>query len=100
LFLEDTKSSDGEPVTIVNLDVVNKNFGLEIKAYKVGGIDLKSPIIGEMVGRCNESLKSYIEIIFYDNRKGKDNPVFTGRGTSAGVEINGDIDRLISALKL
>ncbi len=100
LFLEETKTPENESLTIVNLDVVNKHFGIDIKAHKVGGIDLKAPVIGEMVGRCNESLKSYIDIIFYDKQKGKDHPIFTGRGTSAGVEINGDIDKLISALKL
>jgi tocopherol cyclase len=100
LNLEETKTPDGEPLTIVNLDVINKHYRLAVKAHKVGGIDLKAPIIGEMIGRCNESLKSYIDLSFYSLKDGKDIPIFTGKGTSAGVEVNGDISKLISALKL
>lgn len=86
---------------IVYITTKHKRMYLDIKARRVGGYDLKAPLIGEMTGRCNESLRSTIQVTLYEyDKSGNKNIIYNGTGTGAGVEINGDMDKMIKDLKI
>lgn len=78
----------------VDLIVQSRRYELRISAEKIGGTDLKAPVAGNMSGRVHESLRSEVDTELRERRGGT--VLFAGRGTSAGIELHGDIDGLLS----
>lgn len=77
----------------VRLVISSKNFDLAVSGVKIGGTDLKAPLEGLMAGHVHESLKSEIEVKLTERMSG--GIVFSGKGTSAGIELHGDIQGLL-----
>jgi tocopherol cyclase len=80
--------------TKVSLITKSKHYELHIEAVKMGGYNLKAPVVGGMTGRCDESLTSTIDVSLYKTRKGNKELVFEEKGRNAGFEINGDMSKL------
>ncbi|MEM9919475.1 MAG: hypothetical protein AAF990_15335, partial [Bacteroidota bacterium] len=57
------------------------------------GSNLISPISGEMTGKVNESMQAKVEVAFYEN----DQLLYRGKGRNAGLEVAGDIDKLLTS---
>lgn len=72
----------------------NKKYTLEIDARKKGGITLKAPVSGRMVGNVRESLRSEAAVVLKEN--GATTPIYEGTGTTAGFEIHGEVPPPIS----
>lgn len=64
---------------------------LYVKATKGIGVDLKSPIAGEMTGKVNESLTATVHVKLEKNGE----VIFEDHGTNAGLEIAGDYEILL-----
>lgn len=78
----------------VELVLQTRRYTLRVTGVKIGGIDLKAPVEGNMTGHVHESLQSEIETEL-TNREDK-TVLFAGKGTSAGIELHGDINGLLS----
>ena len=76
----------------VNLAFKKGNTILEINANKTEGVELSSPISGDMIGKVNESLKSHIEFKFIKNNK----VLCSHKADTAGLEVAGHTDILLS----
>ncbi|WXG40868.1 MAG: tocopherol cyclase family protein [Candidatus Freyarchaeum deiterrae] len=72
---------------------------LEIEAAKEKGAELASPILGEMAGRINETLKAKINVTLYRLNGGKKELVFSGVGRNSGLEVVGNFKELVSGFK-
>ncbi len=73
------------------LDFSDKSSHLSIRAQKRDGIDLASPIKGNMVGRVNESIKAE-HILSFRSDNGIE---IKARGKCAGLEAGGNAQELI-----
>ncbi len=76
----------------VTLGFRDKTDQLVIKAKMAPGVDLVSPIVGEMVGKINESLQATQEVTFTQNGQ----KVIQTRGTTAGLEISEGHEMLLT----
>ncbi|MBK6930273.1 MAG: hypothetical protein IPH12_05190 [Saprospirales bacterium] len=65
---------------------------LRIQANQAIGVALRSPIAGEMTGKINESLQAGIRAELLENGK----RLFEGTAQTAGLEVAGDVDLLVS----
>jgi hypothetical protein len=74
------------------LTVTGRDGLLEIRATRVGGAFLHAPIRTEMHKRVEETLQAEISVRLTDPTG---NVVLDDTGTSAGLEVHGDTDRLI-----
>ena len=70
----------------------NKKHTLHMLAKPAQGVELVSPISGNMAGKVNESLQAELEVRFMEGEQ----ELFSGTGTSAGLEIAGMLDTLLS----
>ncbi len=78
----------------VELLIRSKKYELRVVGTKMGGTDLKAPVVGLMSGHVHESLVSEIEVLLKE--RGAKGTVFEGTGRNAGVELHGDIDGLLA----
>ena len=78
----------------VTLIFNHRDFELAITARQAEGADLLSPIEGSMIGKVNESMQATFDV----SLKHLGSRIFTGQGTSAGMEIAGDTDILFQDL--
>lgn len=78
----------------ISLITKSKHYELHMEAVKMGGYDLKAPVVGGMTGRCDESLTSEIYVSLYHKEKNTKRLIFQEKGRNAGVEINGDMGKL------
>lgn len=69
-----------------------KEFQLDIRAIRGTTAPLRSPIMGRMEGKVNESLQAKVEVTL--SQAGKD--IWSSTGTSAGLEVAGDTSILES----
>lgn len=69
----------------------NKKHCLKIIAHKAAGGELVSPILGNMIGKVNESMQSTVEVELYENEK----LLFSGTGRNAGLEVAGPAEELL-----
>ncbi len=76
----------------VQLSFKDRNQRIEIEAHKAPGADLISPISGKMTGKVNESMQAQLNVKFYQ----KDKLVYEGTGKNAGLELAGDVDKLLT----
>lgn len=79
----------------VELTVTNRKYSLHVSARKIGGTKLVAPVKGAMVGHVNESLRSTVYVELSDRKRGE--TIFSGEGTSAGIELHGDIEGMLSS---
>ncbi|MEM9921286.1 MAG: tocopherol cyclase family protein [Bacteroidota bacterium] len=77
----------------VELAFKDRKHRLQITAIKGPGSNLISPISGEMTGKVNESMQAKVEVAFYEN----DQLLYRGKGRNAGLEVAGDIDKLLTS---
>ncbi|WP_068348113.1 tocopherol cyclase family protein [Kosmotoga arenicorallina] len=73
----------------VMLEFRRKDLKLEIEAYRTDGGELRSPIMGSMEGRINETLSALIKVTLSKNGK----KLFQGTGTNSGLEVVGKLKR-------
>ncbi|MFZ4815224.1 MAG: tocopherol cyclase family protein [Phototrophicaceae bacterium] len=78
---------------LVTLVYANSQHQLEIQAERAEGTLLHAPIRTQMHRRVNETLKASVHIHLKD-RTGR--TIFQGTGRNAGLEVHGDLDRLLS----
>jgi len=76
----------------VQLSFINPKTELRIYARQAAGVALVSPLSGAMSGKIQESLETEIQVEFLENGK----RVFEGKGTSAGLELAGALELLLS----
>jgi hypothetical protein len=65
---------------------------LKIVAHKAPGTDLRSPIIGRMTGKVNESIQAIHQVWLWE----KDQLIYEGTGRNGGLELAGDIEQLLT----
>jgi tocopherol cyclase len=75
----------------VYLSFRDKRHRLEIEAHQAGSAELVAPISGNMTGKVNESMQSTVVVRFYEG----DALLFEGEGKNAGLELAGDVNRLL-----
>lgn len=73
-----------------------KNLKLKVKGIRTGGGLLKAPTIDKMRATVRESLTATITVELIDLRK--NDLIFKGTGTSAGLEVCGDIKKLTAGI--
>ena len=78
---------------MVELQLENRNYKLEIKAKRDHATSLASPILGFMDGRIEESMTSNIEVWLTDLKSNQ--VVFHDTGRNTGLEVAGKIDEII-----
>lgn len=75
----------------ISVFIKARKFRIEIKALKAGRGELKAPVSGNMERVIHESIDASIQIKLFDASK---NLLFSGKGTSAGLEEVGDLSIL------
>lgn len=78
---------------LVELQLRNKKYQLDIKAKRDDATSLASPIHGFMDGRIEESMTSNIEVWLTDLKSNQ--IVFHDIGRNTGLEVAGKIDEII-----
>ena len=78
--------------TEVSVEMVNKNYRINIKMHRNDSTALASPILGFMDGRINESMTAKIDVVLKDNN---DHIVLSDKGRNSGLEIAGKVNELI-----
>lgn len=73
-------------------------LGLLIEAQRREGVPLAAPRLGAMDGTCEEYLGTEIEIELYRRSAGVGRRIYAGRGSCAGLEINGPVEKLVADL--
>jgi hypothetical protein len=76
----------------VILDFKHHHELLSIIAYRGDTITLHTPEKGQMTGKLNESLNASVEVIL----KNSGHVIWSGKGTSAGMDVSGDVSILES----
>ena len=76
----------------VLLSFRDRQSRLEIKAKMAPGVNLVSPVVGEMVGKINESLQAGHEIEYHKET----GEILRARGKNAGLEVAPGYDILLS----
>jgi hypothetical protein len=61
-------------------------FHLSIQAFRGPTATLRSPIVGQMTGKVNESLQATMEVVLMNS----DKIIWSAKGTTAGLEVAGD----------
>ena len=70
----------------VTLAFKKKDLQLDIKAIRGSTAELRSPILGRMEGKINESLQATVEVSLMKKEK----ITWLAHGTTAGLEVAGD----------
>jgi hypothetical protein len=78
---------------VVELQMQNRNYYLEVKAYRDHATSLASPILGFMEGRIEESMTSTVEIKLKDIRS--EEIIFQDTGRKTALEVAGKIEEII-----
>ncbi len=89
-----TKARLEERESGVSLEFRSPTAELLIEARQAEGADLRSPIEGAMLGKVNESIQAKFEMVLLEGG----HKLFTGVGTSAGMELAGDTSVLFRDL--
>jgi tocopherol cyclase len=78
---------------IVELELVNRDYRLEIAAHRDIATALASPIRGMMEGRIEESMTSLAEIRLTDRKSGE--LIFSDTGRNVSLEVAGNIEEIM-----
>jgi hypothetical protein len=81
------------------LSVYDKHHRLEITADRTDGGPLRAPTTVEMERRISESMTGTVQLKFYALAKSESKMLLCDTGRNAGIEVNGDINRLINMWK-
>ena len=76
----------------LDIQISDRKYFMKVKARQLGKGSLKAPMMGEMDRYIKESVDSVVDLELTDN-KGK--RVFRGKGTRAGLEVVGEVYKLI-----
>ena len=79
----------------VRLRISNPRYYLEVNGDRDQATELASPIQGAMDGRIEETMGAALHVILTDRKSG--NIVFEGKGTSAGLEVAGNIKDIVTS---
>lgn len=81
--------------TLVNIELTNPKYRLQVAAERDQATELASPIRGHMEGRIQETMTARINIRLLDKKS--DVVVFTGTGKFAGLEVAGALTEILKA---
>jgi tocopherol cyclase len=81
--------------TLVNWTIHDQSHRIEIRAARVQGALLRGPSRVDMGIRVPETLQAEIDVCLTRTRDGRET-VFEGQGRYGGLEVAGDLDRLLS----
>lgn len=84
----------------VSWAVGDRNYRLEMHAWRRNGGSLHAPTTTGMKGRILESLDARIEVRLHEKKKKDLLPLFEGLGRNAGLESSGELDALIDMWRL
>lgn len=70
----------------VRMSFKRKDLHLDIKAVRASTAELRSPILGRMEGKINESLQATVEVSLMKREK----ITWSAHGTTTGLEVAGD----------
>ena len=77
------------------IHVESKSHRLEIEIPYSKGVQLRTPVLGDMRGRLSESLNGETSIKFYEYSKTRDYLIYSGIGKHTGLEIEGNIPEIL-----
>ena len=77
----------------VKIEMENRQYRLSLYAKRDRATSLAAPIAGFMDARIEESMKASIEVSLFDKKT--NTLLLKDKGTSAGIEVAGDHQRLI-----
>lgn len=83
----------------LSMRLENKSYVLDIDAERAGGVELPAPKLGDMTAKVNESLSSRISVTLSRKISTGTDPVYSGTGRNAGLELVGDVAQLIQGLR-
>lgn len=83
----------------ISVRLENKAYLLDIDAGRAGGVELPAPKLGDMTAKVNESLSSRISVTLSRKTGTGTEPVYSGTGRNAGLELVGDVAQLIRGLR-
>lgn len=95
--LDEQNAGIGDPpgVNRVKLLFSGGGYTLLVRGIKTGGTKLVAPSAGTMTGHVHESLTSTVDVELVEAKSGK--TIFSGAGSSAGIELHGDLAGLLQA---
>jgi hypothetical protein len=79
--------------------VEDKHYILEMHTLKGSSVSLRAPTPEGMTRQIAESIDSKIEVRFFRKIKTGKTLVYQGAGNNSGLEVEGNIDRLLEMLK-
>lgn len=79
--------------------VADKKFILEMHTRRGPGLILKAPTINGMERQIKESIQSEVDIRLYQRIKTGKTLIYQGTGRNAGLEVEGNINRLLTMIK-
>lgn len=81
--------------SLVEVVIQNPAHTLELRAHRDEATVLASPIRGAMEGRIQETMNAQIDVQVTERKSRR--IIFEGTGTNAGLEVAGEIRRIITA---
>ena len=75
----------------LNIDVRSRRSRIEIEVSNRRGAELRTPVLGEMLGRLSESLTAETRVRFYRQAQSGEELVFEGLGRHTGLEVEGEL---------
>lgn len=78
----------------VRMCLTSKQYRLEVRASRPGGIELRTPVTGAMQGRLTESLTAVAEVRLIAVGMEGEQVIFEGTGRHAGFEVAGSREDL------
>ena len=81
--------------THVSLEVTDRHYKLKIQAVRSEGGLLHAPYERQMLQRVSETLSSQVEVWLFQVENGKENLIFSGKGTPAGLDVNGKLAEIV-----
>lgn len=81
--------------THVHLEVADRRYKLKIQAVRSDGGLLHAPYERQMLQRVSETLSSQVAVWLFEIESGKEKLIFSGKGSPAGLDVNGKIAEMV-----
>jgi hypothetical protein len=78
----------------LTIHISSATHRIEIRVTEEKGITLRAPVLGDMMGRLQESQTAKTQVRLFHLGKKREELVFEGAGRNTGLEISGDRDEL------